>query len=322
MRLTIVLTVFNKEPYLRRALDSILGQKEVRGDEYEVLIVNDGSSDGSRAIINDYCLVSDRIRLLDQNNQGLSLARNNGTKASRGEYVWFVDADDIISPYAVRRICDATESNPDIVSIYSDTLGVPKLVRNGVSPYVKTGLEMLLDKNWGVCGVFNVLKGSFLKEFNLSFFPGIYHEDNDFTPRMLYFARSVVVIPEVLYTVIHVPGSITQAPRAKRAFDSLIVAENLFNFVQENDGMTPDIKRVFCERIAISINNAFDVIARNNKEEQARFNEAFKKKLFLLKPLKLTGIIKYRFEALIFHIFSCHTVGAYKVMKAMLVKKT
>lgn len=319
MKLTIVLTVYNKAPFLRRALDSILKQKGVNEGEFELLIVNDGSTDGSKKIINDYCLSNSIVRCLDQENQGLSMARNNGTNVSRGDYVWYVDADDVISPNAVRKICDAIDRNPDIVSIYSNTQGVPNIVRNNVSPSVKTGIDMLLDKNWGVCGVFNVLKRSFLKEFNLSFYPNIFHEDNDFTPRMLYFARSVVVIPEVLYTVIHVPGSITQVPRAKRAFDSLIVADNLFKFVNDTD-MTQTISRVFYDRIAVSINNAFAVITQNSKKEQTLFNNLFRDKRYLLNALKRSGNMKYRAEALLLHLFSCRSVGAYKVMKAMIAR--
>lgn len=62
---------------------------------------------------------------------------------------------------------------------------------------------MLIDAKWEHCGVFWIFRKLFLLENNLRFVPGIYHEDAEFTPRMLYFANKVIVLPEVLYTVFH-----------------------------------------------------------------------------------------------------------------------
>ena len=92
--LTIVLTVYNKAPYLVRALDSLLSQKATKEGDYEILIVNDGSTDESPKIIDEYAAKDSKIRVLTQHNQGLSMARNNGTNDAMGDYVWYVDADD------------------------------------------------------------------------------------------------------------------------------------------------------------------------------------------------------------------------------------
>ena len=72
MKLTIILSVYNKKPYLRRAFDALLDQKGVNGDDYEVLVVNDGSSDGSALIIDEFVRGDDRVRVLTQENQGRS----------------------------------------------------------------------------------------------------------------------------------------------------------------------------------------------------------------------------------------------------------
>ena len=314
MKLSVILTVYNKEPYLRRALDSLLCQQNVHDDDYEVLAVNDGSTDGSARVLEEYCKYDTRIRVVTQENQGLSMARNNGTDAAYGEYVWYVDADDIYSPKAVRMICDAMASKPDIIPIYAETEGEIG-IRNEVPSMARTGKDILLSGKWQPCGVFTVFRRTFLKENKLRFLPGIYHEDSEFTPRMLYDAKAVKVVPEVLYTVIHEPNSITQVPRAKRAFDYLIVANNLYQFIEEKGEFETEIGRVFCNRISAAVNNALSVIIRNNKQEQDAFNNELKSKDYLIKAMRKSTIRKYRIESFLFCVFPGHYVTINKILK-------
>ena len=174
MRLSVVLTVYNKEQFLRRAFESLLNQTEVNVDDYEILVVNDGSTDGSSDIINEFEEKDARIRVLTQKNQGLSMARNNGTDAAKGDYVWYVDADDVISSKSVRLICDAIVTQADVIPMYAETEG-EEGVRNQIPINCKTGKDIILSEKWQPCGVFYVFRRSFLKEYNLRFLSGIYH---------------------------------------------------------------------------------------------------------------------------------------------------
>ena len=220
---------YNKEKFLSRALDSLLLQDAPKC-LYEVLAVNDGSTDGSAVILGEYSKRYKHLRVITQNNQGLSIARNNGLLAAKGDYVWYVDADDSVSPHSVKNLCKAIATCPDVIPIYARTEGVDR-VCNQVDPRAKSGQEILLGSNWSHCGVFWIMRREFLLHNNLRFFPSIYHEDTEFTPRMLYFAKSVIVVPEILYIVYRDPNSITQIPRPKRAFDCLLVAERLCTFI-------------------------------------------------------------------------------------------
>lgn len=313
-RLSIILTVYNKEPFLRKQFDSLLSQEQTKEGDYEVMVVNDGSTDGSVGIIEEYARQDSRVRVLNQKNQGLSMARNNGVEEAKGDYIWFVDADDVVSPKAVNLICCAITSSPDIIPIYAQTEGEDG-IRNAINPNSKTGKEILLEGKWQSCGVFTIFKRSFLIENNLGFYPGIYHEDNEFTPRMLYAAKSVKVIPEVLYTVYHEPNSITQVPRVKRAFDYLTVADSLNHFVEEKHEEGSPVGQVLYQRISIAINNGLEIIVKNSKEEQARFIEVFKGMPQLLKAMKEAKSIKYHIEAFLFKMFPNHCVEVYKTMK-------
>jgi len=315
MKLTIILSVYNKKPYLRRAFDALLDQKGVNGDDYEVLVVNDGSSDGSALIIDEFVRGDDRVRVLTQENQGLSMARNNGVEAARGEYVWFVDADDTISKKAVSLISGATHTEPDVIPIYAKTEGVDR-VRNIVDRNAKTGRDILLGGRWEPCGVFNVFKRSFLQDNSLSFIPGIYHEDDEFTPRVLYSAQSIKVVPEVLYTVYRDPDSITQVPRPKRAFDYLIVAESLSRFIEAKGEKDTGIGMAIYTHAALCINNGLYVISQNSCEEQRSFNRAFsEKRTTMLECLSKASQSKYRLEGMLFKLFNGGYVGMYKLLK-------
>lgn len=313
MKLSIILTVYNKEHYLHHALDALLNQKDVLDGEYEVIAVNDGSTDGSASILEDYAQRDGRVRILTQHNQGLSMARNNGVEPAQGDYIWFVDADDTLSPRSVRLVCDAMISQPDVIPIYAITDGIDK-VRNRVNPNLHTGKEILINGGWEHCGVFWVLRKEFLLENNLRFFPGIYHEDAEFTPRMLFTAKSAQVVPEVLYTVFRDPNSITQVPRPKRAYDCLVVAQRLVAFFNENE-CDFALRRMMNFRIAMIVNDALSVICKNPREEQHKFDDALRTMPELMDSLKKAQVRKYRIEAALFRCFPGHYTAIYRMMK-------
>lgn len=315
MKLTIVLTVYNKEPYLRRAFDALLDQEGVNGDDYEVLVVNDGSTDGSASIIDEFVKGDDRVRVLTQENHGLSMARNNGVEAAKGEYVWFVDADDTISKKAVCLICEATKTYPDVIPFYARTEGEDKL-RNDIPTSMTNGKEVLLSGHWQQCGVFWAFRRNFLQMNGLRFMPGVYHEDAEFTPRMLYAAKTINVIPEVLYTVYRDPNSITQVPRPKRAFDYLTVAESLSRFVIDNNEISTPVGRMIDDNAALCVNNALYIIKQNSRAEQESFNFFFfEKKGVLLRSLLNSLHRKYHVEAIMLKLFPKHSIFVYKALK-------
>lgn len=314
MKLSIIITVYNKEQYLRRALDALINQNSSINGEYEIIAVNDGSTDDSASILKEYLQRDNRVRILTQQNQGLSMARNNGVEPARGEYVWFVDADDTFSPNAVRQICEAMKNHPDVIPIYAETDGINK-IRNRVDPNLHSGKDILAKGGWEQCGVFWVLRKEFLIKNNLSFFPGIYHEDAEFTPRMLYMAETAQVVPEVLYTVYRDPNSITQMPRPKRAYDCLTVARKLIEFFAIHNDGNDSIRRMMNFRISMIINDGLLVISKNVREERRKFDKDFRSTPELLLPLKNAPISKYRLEALLFRLFPGHYSGIYRLLK-------
>ena len=112
-RISVIVPFYNVEAYLEECLDSILGQDF---DGFEVLLVDDGSPDGSRAIAERYAARDPRVRIITRENGGLGAARNTGVRAARGRFLTFVDSDDALAPGALRRLHEtAVRTGSDIV---------------------------------------------------------------------------------------------------------------------------------------------------------------------------------------------------------------
>ena len=110
--ISVIVPVYNVETYLEECLDSIQNQTYT---DFEVLLVNDGSTDGSKTICERYCKENRRFHLLNQENQGLSAARNTGVAASRGEFIVFVDSDDMILANYLETLMHYMREDVDIV---------------------------------------------------------------------------------------------------------------------------------------------------------------------------------------------------------------
>ncbi|WP_220607566.1 glycosyltransferase family 2 protein [Methanobrevibacter oralis] len=112
IKISAILAVFNEEKFIIKAIESLINQT-IR--EIEIIIVNDGSSDNSLNIINDYCKKDSRITIINQENMGLGASRNNAMKIAKGEYIAFLDGDDWFKLDALEiAYNEASKKNTDI----------------------------------------------------------------------------------------------------------------------------------------------------------------------------------------------------------------
>lgn len=310
MKLSIIIPMYNSEAFVSKCLDSCLRQKAVF--DYEIIVINDGSTDNGPRIVEDYMKRSSVIMMVTQPNGGLSSARNLGLKNAHGEYVWFVDSDDWIASDSFPLLKPVLASKPDVIPIraVSDING---RVRNKIPSDCRTGKEVLTARCWEHCAPFYIFNRSFLENNALSFFVGIYHEDSEFTPRMLYLARSVVVLPQVLYYVYANIHSITRSLIAKKSYDNIIVCDNLHRFDQEVV-IEDCIHKRFNDLISMLINNALANIVLFDKGEQSRFDAYLYKRKFLLRSLGQSSF-KYKIEFALFALFPRHYVSVYSLLK-------
>jgi glycosyltransferase involved in cell wall biosynthesis len=235
MQISIIIPVYNVEKYLRQCLDSVLNQE---ADDYEVICINDGSTDGSGEILHEYSENYDKIKVVQQENKGLSAARNAGMKTACGEYIFFLDSDDWLMPNALEVLKNEANVN-DIIcfngrryfedgSLEVPDEGITESNLSGWDYYNKYALKP--RKFHFVCTVLRIYRRDFLLQYQLFFEEGIYHEDNLFTPIACYYAKSVKVIPDILYVYRIRANSITQNFDSKRILDIVKVANKLAEF--------------------------------------------------------------------------------------------
>lgn len=237
MKLSIIVPVYNVAPYLRKCVDSLLTQDI---SDYEIILVDDGSTDDSGAIAdeivseamgnrqwaidnetNRQSTIANRptLRVIHQENSGLSAARNTGIAAAHGNYILFVDSDDYLQPNILGTLLEQTErDNLDVLRFRyqnvkdSGEAFVPhegmKTDYNDYSSNPTDGLTFLNERMWVQCYVVQFLVKTEIVRQEL-FTPGIYFEDTDWTPRMLLRAKRVASTDMVLYNYLWREGSIT-----------------------------------------------------------------------------------------------------------------
>ena len=104
--ISIIVPVYNAHNTLKRCLDSILKQDF---KDIQIIAINDGSSDDSLDILKEYAFIDKRIEVINQENQGVSVARNNGIASAKGEYIMFVDSDDYVEPDYCKLMLDKAQ---------------------------------------------------------------------------------------------------------------------------------------------------------------------------------------------------------------------
>lgn len=225
MKFSIVVPVYNVEQYLGQCLESLQAQNY--GD-YEVICVNDGSSDGSKEILSAWEPRMQKMRVIDRENGGLSAARNTGLEAATGDYVVFVDSDDWVEPTMLSTLAESI-GDEDIACFACQrtdneaTDSLPKEQTSGWEYYNHHALEH--REIPFVCVWQRCYRRQFLLDNSLWFREGILHEDNEFTPRACLKAESIKVIPDVLYNYRVRPNSI-MTTRGLRSKESLITIGN------------------------------------------------------------------------------------------------
>lgn len=188
-KLSIIVPVYNVENYIRPCFESIFKQG-LDDCDFEVVIVNDGTTDRSLEMISDLIEEHNNITIIHQKNQGLSIARNNGVKASKGEYIFMPDPDDLLIENSLKPILEkALESHADIIMADFITMTNEEIEESNIIQQKdikiteKTGEQIFMeDLSPYECFVWRSLfRRAYLIEANLRFFPGIRFQDIPFT---------------------------------------------------------------------------------------------------------------------------------------------
>lgn len=255
MQFSIIIPCYKVEQYLPVCLESVLSQSN---EDWEAIVVDDGSPDMSGRIADSYAQSDSRFRVIHQENQGLSAARNAAIKVAQGEYLLFLDSDDLIKPKALEEVASIVNLNsvPDIVAFGSELWyeAEKRTVANNTfnhrhGCYYPSGMKYITEfvkrRGWGPSAAcFYAYKRTFLEKCNLSFPVGLLHEDELFVPKALTLATGVAVSSAILYTYRIVPTSIVHSPSEKSYRDMVQIADCLRQFFIERGFLTTETKRI------------------------------------------------------------------------------
>lgn len=222
MFLSVVIPVYNCEPYLPECLDSLLDQ-DLDRSEYEIICVNDGSTDGSLAILRRYADREQNVKVLEQTNQGVCSARNHGMDEAKGDYVWFVDADDFIQRNILGKLkriaCEAPNERISMSGYY--------IFEGAFTPEEERRYRdhSLVANHWtyDVFVTKNLLKRAFLLEHSMKFrYEQLKHsEDQIFLYELCQFhPRQLVFDEEPVYFYRARPDSATHPKSEEELFRS------------------------------------------------------------------------------------------------------
>ena len=215
MKLSIIVPIYGVAKYLSKCVDSLLAQDI---SDYEIILVDDGSPDESPEICDQYAGRYSNIKVIHQENAGLSAARNAGLAIAKGEYIMYVDSDDYLQPNVLGALLAQAERDQlDVLRFryqnvnesgeafapYKDMTNY-----NDYSAIPIDGLTFLTERMSSQCYAWQfILKADIAKKE--LFTPGIYFEDTDWTPRMLLRAKRVASADLVVYNYLWREGSIT-----------------------------------------------------------------------------------------------------------------
>ena len=237
--ISVIIPVYKVENYIRSCVDSILNQKLTN---FECILVDDGSPDNCPTICDEYAQNDRRIRVVHQENQGLSAARNAGMRMASGEWLAFVDSDDCVHPDYLSMLYETAQAtDADIVccSFFSIQDQESMDEKWTYSPLKKSlicsGIDALLLHYKKGNFSFNVWDKLYKRDILINqLFPvSLYHEDQYFNTHVMYNCKKIACIDNKLYAYRIRNSSITGSPFTARALDRITVKYDAFLFFKE-----------------------------------------------------------------------------------------
>ena len=305
-KFSLILPVYNVEKYLAPCVDSILAQKFT---DFEVVLVDDGAKDSSPAICDSYAQKDARVRVIHKANGGQGDARNVGLSAAEGEYVFFIDSDDLLyDENVLGKIANKTQETPDVImhkhikwfentNTYSQcdySYNIDTVNRDFSDIFCE-----LIDKSaYGNAGWNKVIRRALLVDNHIEFAVGISAEDNDWFYQVLTVMKSVALLDEVCYVYRQRLGSVSHSKSNKLIRDQLWIIEKWVDYVSRNKEKTcskvimRDLAWQYCSAVIIYSHTKVDkeVYKTLKKYTHLLQNRTNKRTIVFSKIVKVIGL--------------------------------
>ncbi|WP_298540317.1 glycosyltransferase [uncultured Aquimarina sp.] len=262
MKLSIIVPVYNVELFLEKCIQSVFDQ-DIPHETYEIVAVNDGSTDNSPAILEKLQKTISNLKIIHQDNKGLSGARNSGFDFATGDYLLCVDSDDYILPNSLHKLISLAEEHQlDLLEFGAQGVDEDKNVIYSLAKSsngkVFTGEQYLTEIRYMGSACNKLYNRNFLNTHKLRFMEGVYIEDIEFNTRVVFKANKVLATDYIAAHFLQRLGSITRtknfAKKEKMIFDIHTVLKSINDFteneVTENSSAYIPLKRRVSSLIA------------------------------------------------------------------------
>lgn len=271
-KISIIVPVYNTEAYLHRCVDSILAQTFT---DFELILVNDGSCDQSGTICDEFANLNSKVRVIHQSNQGQAAVRNNAVAIAQGDWICFVDSDDLIHPQMLEILYNAVVNSDVSISMCGavEAIDIPLDffdTKEGVFSTYFINEESIIDlynygehRYWVVWG--KLIRKDIVER--IPFTVGRIYEDNAVVCRWLFEAKNVANIQEALYFYAINPTGTTKSQFSIKKIDYLWALEEKIKFYRSVD-YTQMQKRI-CETYLLTGANYFWMVKNELADKKA-----------------------------------------------------
>lgn len=242
-KVSIIVPTYNNEKFLEKCLVSLIKQTL---KEIEIIIVNDGSEDNTKGILNIFEKHDSRIKVIHQSNQKQGAARNRGMEIAKGEYIGFVDSDDWVDLNYYEKLYKAAKKhNVDIALATNVRIGNGKTKKRLklAAEVVANTLQSKIDVGNQVknpCPTNKIYRRSMLEDNKIVWLEGCYCEDKLFTIQAVYYANGIVTVPDVNYYYFRNPNSTVNSKSRKLTADKQKAKRDVLNFLKEKNANIRD----------------------------------------------------------------------------------
>lgn len=328
--ISFIIPVYNVEAYLIRCLDSIV--PHILSENNEIIIVNDGSTDLSQTIIDDFVLSHPSVISIYQPNAGLSAARNTGLKYATGKYVCFIDSDDFIDSKELFLLLDAlnNESSPDIV-VYGRVeeyggwnIKMPynfssHLYLNGQDYFKESIINGTFRTNvWD-----KLFRKKFIDDYGLRFVEGLLYEDMYFCLMAFMYSKAVLVLPYYPYHYVHYNTSSITSLIRKKDLDVLKFIHLAYDFILSGNFTvsthTKEFQVLIYNWVSSCLMNKYAYLSLRNKKAQEIFKAVISDDIFM-SAVEYCSKSSVGIRQKFFSILLLHSPTTYKIVLHIALK--
>ena len=274
--ISVIIPVYNVEKYLQECVDSVLSQTY---ENYEIILIDDGSTDSSGAICDEFAVGNEKIKVIHKENGGLSHARNTGLSLAQGEYIYFLDSDDYLDDNAFSLMLERIEKeNADFLFFDAHSFNDEGRDFNIPQNYIRKkhyvsskGIEMLAElyknKDFHSAVQLFFFRKSFLQKENLTFLNGAVYEDVLYAYQAFCKAECVAHINCPIYFRRYRENSIMTSHKNIHHFESIvrIFGElNLFSSTEYSELLA--VQKSYLSRCAFNIFNVYEKLSSKDKK--------------------------------------------------------